>query len=333
MKKRTLLVGTLGVAALAAIAAASGDASPKLKAFAEAMGNAQSFSAKYTVQTIGGSATEYTVAFSKPNMARVETDSTLTIADGTNVTVYDKEANTFTKKPQTPADLMGMFSNLETSFWRPFFKPEAVTTYAGSKDTGTKNRAGKTLNVVTVTADPKGETTMKLYTGSEDNLLYQGEITSASQGQSPQTSVLQVTESSLNASADLFAFKAPNGAKEVVASFSKPGEFTNDFWGALAFAKANNKILMVDFMASWCGPCKMMDAEVFHSAKFKEVSKDFVLVKVDVDVQTDVRDKYGITAMPTVKFIRGDGSVLHEFVGYGGPDQVYGEINKAKGKK
>lgn len=332
MKNRTLLVGTLGVAALAAYAVASGDASPKLKAYAEAMGAAQSFSAKYTVQTIGGSATEYSVALSKPNMARVETESTLTIADGSTVTVYDKSANTFTKKPQSAADLMGLFSNLETSFWRPFFKPESVTAYAGSKDTGTKSRGGKTLNVVTVTADPKGETTMKLYTSTEDNLLQQGEITSNGQGVA-QTSVLQVTESSLSAPADLFAFKAPSGAKEVEPSFTKPGEFTTDFWAALAYAKANNKILMVDFMASWCGPCKMMDAEVFHSAKFKEVSKDFVLVKVDVDVQTDVRDKYGITAMPTVKFIRGDGSVLHEFVGYGGPDQVYGEISKAKGKK
>jgi len=53
----------------------------------------------------------------------------------------------------------------------------------------------------------------------------------------------------------------------------------------------------------------------------------------DVDVQTDVRDKYGITAMPTVKFIKGDGSLVHEFVGYGGPDQVFGEIEKARGKR
>lgn len=333
MKKRILIAGAVVVAACFAVAANLGDASPKLKAFADTMGSAQSFNAKYTVQTVGGSSTEYTVAFGKPNLARIETDATLTIADGTSLTTYDKAENTFTKKAQTDSDLMGLFSNLEVSIWKPFFKPEAVTNFAGSKDAGTKTKNGKTLNIVNVQADPKGDLTMKLYTDSADNTLKQGEITTGNGGKAGSTSILLVTESSMTAAPDLFAFKAPAGAKEVEITMSKPGEFTTDFWAALAMAKASGKLLMVDFMASWCGPCKMMDAEVFHSAKFKEVSKDFILVKVDVDVQTDVKNKYGITAMPTVKFIRGDGSVAHEFVGYGGPDQVYSEMNTAKSKK
>lgn len=332
MNKRFFIAGAAVLGAIFAVAATIGETSPKLKAYADSMAAAQSFSAKYNVQVIGASASEYSVAFSKPNMARIETSDSITVADGKTIFIYNKEDNTFIKKNQTEAELLGLFSNMEISFWKPFFKPDCVTAYAGSKDAGTKTRGGKTLNVVNVQADPKGETTMKLYTDTSDNSLKQGEITTNSPKGSESTVVI-VTESSMNAPSDLFAFKAPSGAKEIEATMTKPGEFTTDFWAALALAKSTGKLLMVDFMASWCGPCKMMDKEVFHSEKFKEMSKDFILVKVDVDVQKDVAQKYGITAMPTVKFIRGDGSVAHEFVGYGGPDQVYGEIATAKGKK
>lgn len=332
MNKRFLIAGATVLGTLFAFAVTIGETSPKLKAYAEAMAAAPSFTAKYSVQVIGASASEYSVAFSKPNMARIETEESITVADGKTIYVFNKADNTFIKKSQTEAELLGLFSNMETSFWKPFFKPDCVNNYSVSKDAGTKTRGGKTLNVVNVQADAKGETTMKLYTDTTDNTLRQGEITTNGAKGSESTVVI-VSESSMTAASDLFAFKAPAGSKEVEASLTKPGEFTTDFWAALALAKSTGKLLMVDFMASWCGPCKMMDKEVFHGDKFKEMSKDFILVKVDVDVQKDVAQKYGITAMPTVKFIRGDGSVAHEFVGYGGPDQVFGEIATAKGKK
>ncbi|MBS1714437.1 MAG: thioredoxin family protein [Armatimonadetes bacterium] len=313
------------------IAALKSEASPKLKAFADALGAAQSFSATYSVQPIGGSPVEFKVAFAKPDKARIETADSIVVADGKTITTYNKQDNTYFDKPQTELDLLSTFNGVETSVWKPFFKPESVKNYATSKDSGTKSRGGKTLNVVEVSADAKGQTTMRLYTDSTD-MLCQGEVTVQS-SKGAQTSVMIVTEAAFNAGSDLFAFKAPNGAKKVEFDALTAGVWLSDFDKALQIAKASNKLVMVDFMASWCGPCKMMDAEVFHSEKFKDVAKDFVLVKVDVDLQKDIASRYNITAMPTVKFLRGDGSVVHEFVGYGGPDQVYGEISTAKGKK
>lgn len=332
MKRTLLIAGAAAGCALIALATGGGEVSPKLKAFADALSSAQAFSATYVVQPIGGSPTETKIALAKPNKARIETAETLTIADGTTVSVYNKGENTYFKKPQTDKDLHELLSGMDTSLWMPFFKSDSVTKFAASKDMGTKSRGGKTLNVVNVQADPTGETTFRLYTDTSDNTLKQGEITVQPKGREAKTSVIQVTEQSFSAETGLFAFVAPNGAKEMDMTASN-GEFGHDFEKALAMAKASGNLVMVDFMASWCGPCKMMDAEVFQSARFKKESKDFVLVKVDVDEQKAIAQKYGITAMPTVKFIRGDGSVVHEFVGYGGPEAVYGEMNTARSKK
>lgn len=331
MKSKNLIAGLMLTAAMFSVAGISGDVSPKLQAFADKLGQAQTFSAKYTIQQVGGASSDYSVSFAKPNQLRIESAESITVADGSTIFVFDKGKNTYFKKKQDEKGLMTLFSAQEFSLWKPFFNPAAVKNYSASKDAGTKEKKGKVLNVVNVTADPKGESTITLLTDSE-NVLQQAVMASKSSA-GEETLVMMVNESSTQADASLFAFTPPANSQEVQYSSHTPGVFTTDFWAALEQAKAEGKMLMVDFMASWCGPCKMMDAEVFHSDKFKEVTKDFILVKVDVDVQTDVAKKYGITAMPTVKFIRGDGSVAHEFVGYGGPEQVYSEISTAKGKK
>lgn len=329
MNKRILIASGCCIAAVVALAASNNEASPKLKAFAGALNAAQTYSAKYTVQPLGGTPVEYSVALTKPNKARLETEESISIADGKEVIVYNKKGNTYFKQAQNEASLMGMFSSVETSVWKPFFKADCVNELV-SKDMGSKNRGGKPYNVVNVKADAKSATSVNLYLDAQDTLRM-GEITKAVQGKDPETQILLVTETG-QATDELFAFKAPSGAKEIKESDLVAGVWLNDFDKALQTANASNKMIICDFMASWCGPCKMMDAEVFHSEKFKAMSKDFVLVKVDVDEQKSIAQKYGISAMPTVKFLKGDGSVIHEFVGYGGPDQVYGEIATARSK-
>ena len=61
----------------------------------------------------------------------------------------------------------------------------------------------------------------------------------------------------------------------------------------------NNKVVVVDFTAAWCGPCKMV------APKFEEFSKQYTgatFVKVDVDELQSVAEAAGIRAMPTVCF-------------------------------
>ena len=68
---------------------------------------------------------------------------------------------------------------------------------------------------------------------------------------------------------------------------------------------------LVDFHATWCGPCKRIAP--YLSAKCGEHGVN--LIKVDVDVNGAIAQKYGIQSMPTFKVIDKAGNVLLEKVG------------------
>ena len=74
-----------------------------------------------------------------------------------------------------------------------------------------------------------------------------------------------------------------------------------------------DKVVLVDFSASWCGPCKML-APVLESVS--ETMKDKVtIVKVDVDESMDLASQFGIMAVPTMVLFK-DGKQVDAFSGY-----------------
>lgn len=89
----------------------------------------------------------------------------------------------------------------------------------------------------------------------------------------------------------------------MVAEIKSQKEFT-DLIG-------EDKVAVVDFHATWCGPCKQIAPFV------EKLSKDFSdanFVKVDVDEVTDVAAEFGVRAMPTFMIFR-KGEKLAEVVG------------------
>jgi len=73
----------------------------------------------------------------------------------------------------------------------------------------------------------------------------------------------------------------------------------DDFKGQLS--AAGDKLVCVDFFATWCGPCKMISP---HMEEMSKNMTDVVFLKVDVDECEDIAMEYKITAMPTFIFLK-----------------------------
>ena len=83
--------------------------------------------------------------------------------------------------------------------------------------------------------------------------------------------------------------------------------------------------VLIDFWATWCGPCRMMAPIIEEIAEEKEgVLK---VAKVDVDEESDLASKFGIVSIPTLVLMKG-GQVVDVLVGYRPKDAVLAFVEK-----
>jgi len=86
-------------------------------------------------------------------------------------------------------------------------------------------------------------------------------------------------------------------------------------------------IVVADFYADWCGPCKMI-APTFESLATKySKPKKIAFCKVDVDAHQDVAQQYGVSAMPTFLILR-NGAVIDTIRG-ANPPALSAAVEKA----
>ena len=74
----------------------------------------------------------------------------------------------------------------------------------------------------------------------------------------------------------------------------------------------DDKIIVCDFWAVWCSPCKMF-APIFEKVQ-KEYGQDFIFVKINVDENPMAAQRYGVSSIPTTLFIKG-GQPIRKIVG------------------
>lgn len=86
-------------------------------------------------------------------------------------------------------------------------------------------------------------------------------------------------------------------------------------------------LVMVDFYAQWCGPCKMTKPIIEQLA---EEIKNVKFVKVDVDQNQELSSQYQVFSIPTFLIFK-DGQVVNQFVGALSKEGFLAEINRVVG--
>ena len=69
---------------------------------------------------------------------------------------------------------------------------------------------------------------------------------------------------------------------------------------------------VLDFYADWCGPCQMLKP-ILEEVEKEHPEVEFV--KINIDEQQEIAEKYGVMSIPTLVFLNDDDEIIETFVG------------------
>lgn len=84
----------------------------------------------------------------------------------------------------------------------------------------------------------------------------------------------------------------------------------------------SDKKVLVDFWASWCGPCKMLAPVIDEIAKERD---DIVVGKINVDEQMGLAIRYSVSGVPTIALFE-NGDIIERSVGYQSKEELISEL-------
>lgn len=90
--------------------------------------------------------------------------------------------------------------------------------------------------------------------------------------------------------------------------------------------KESNKVVLVDFYADWCGPCKMMSPIIDKIAE--EIGDKAKICKLNVDDAQDIAFEYNVMSIPTLIIFK-NGTVFDKFVGLQDKTELLENLKKA----
>lgn len=86
----------------------------------------------------------------------------------------------------------------------------------------------------------------------------------------------------------------------------------------------SSKIVLLDFYADWCGPCKMLSPVIHEIANERE---DILVAKINVDENPELSQKFGVFSIPSL-FVLKNGEVVNQSVGFRPKAAILSMLNK-----
>ena len=91
---------------------------------------------------------------------------------------------------------------------------------------------------------------------------------------------------------------------------------------ALAAAKKDGKVVMIDFFTTWCGPCKRLDKVTWADADVQAwLAEKTIPLKIDAEKEAKLAERFEVKAYPTIVFVKVTGTKLDAIVGYKDPKE------------
>lgn len=89
----------------------------------------------------------------------------------------------------------------------------------------------------------------------------------------------------------------------------------------------SGKTVLLDFWASWCGPCKMITPILTQVAA--EIGDDVIIGKINVDEQLELASAFQVSSIPTLITIKGK-TVFERMVGFKPKNDLINMIQRVK---
>ncbi len=139
--------------------------------------------------------------------------------------------------------------------------------------------------------------------------------------------VLTVVSSQLPVDAE----KTPREAKGKKQAVSSKLVWQNNYSQTLRSAASQRKWVLIDVYTQWCGPCKMLDANVFSQPKVAQfLNNSFVCMKADAERGDGltVAQKFHVEGYPCTLILKPNGQEKGRIIGYLDPSSYIREVSR-----
>ncbi len=129
----------------------------------------------------------------------------------------------------------------------------------------------------------------------------------------------------------LGAYMIVGGLQQPVAGPHLTWDYDNEP-AALEAAKQENKLVMLDFYATWCAACNELDHKTFSNQEVIDRLENYVTVKLDFSTKSDevLTEKYKIVGLPIVIFMDEESTIYERIEGFVEPEEMLKIIDKVE---